>query len=70
MSKNEAKEVLLQRRFLTTAQLFEEYGFSESNQAKLRMRRAIPFNKIGRYIRYDRIEIDKWIEDNKVKVVA
>jgi len=69
MSKHETQEILLQRRFLTTAQLFEEYGFSESNQAKLRMRRAIPFNKIGRYIRYDRIEIDKWIESNRVEVL-
>jgi len=68
MSKNDTSEILLQKRFLTTAELFKEYGFSESNQAKLRMRRAIPFNKIGRYIRYDRIEIDKWIESNKVEV--
>jgi len=70
MSLNENREILLQKRFLTTAELFKEYGFGESNQAKLRMRRAIPFNKMGRYIRYDRIEIDKWIELNKVEVIA
>ena len=57
-----------EKRFLTTKELFKEYGFSESNQAKLRMRRAIPFNKMGRYIRYDRTEINKWIESNKVEV--
>jgi len=57
-----------EKRFLTATELFEEYGFSESNQAKLRMRRAIPFSKMGRYIRYDRIEINKWIENNKVEV--
>ena len=68
MSKNDTSEILLQKRFLTTAELFKEYGFSESNQAKLRMRKGIPFNKMGRYIRYDRIEIDKWIESNKVEV--
>jgi predicted DNA-binding transcriptional regulator AlpA len=61
---------LNQKRWLNPKELADEYGFTESNQGKLRMRRAIPFSKIGNYIRYDRIEIDKWIESNKVEVVA
>ncbi|MBD3807292.1 MAG: helix-turn-helix domain-containing protein [Epsilonproteobacteria bacterium] len=68
MSKTETQTHLLKKRFLTTTELFKEYGFSESNQAKMRMAKKIPFNKIGRYIRYDRVEIDKWIESNKVEV--
>jgi len=57
-------------RWLTPDELFKEYGFSKSNQDKLRMNRKIPFCKIGRYIRYDRLEIDKWIESNRVEMRA
>jgi len=59
-----------QKRWLNPKELYAEYGFTESNQGKLRMKRAIPFSKMGNYIRYDRIEIDKWIESNAVEVVA
>lgn len=59
-----------QKRWLNPKELYIEYGFTESNQGKLRMKRAIPFSKMGNYIRYDRIEIDKWIESNAVEVVA
>ena len=59
-----------EKRWLTTDDLFKEYGFSKSNQDKLRMNRKIPFNKMGRYIRYDRLEINKWIENNRVDVIA
>jgi len=59
-----------QKRWLNPKELYAEYGFTESNQGKLRMKRAIPFSKIGNYIRYDIIEIDKWLESNAVEVVA
>jgi len=58
------------KRWLTSKDLANEYGFSKSNQDKLRMNRKIPFCKIGRYVRYDRLEIDKWIENNKVDMRA
>jgi len=57
-------------RWLTPDDLATEYGFSKSTQAKMRMRMSkcqIPFCKISsKYIRYDRIEIDQWIEKHKV----
>jgi len=56
------------KRWLNGDELANEYGFSKSNQAKLRMKNKIPYSKIGRYIRYDRIEIDKWLEHNKIEV--
>ena len=59
-----------QNRWLSPNDLFKEYGFSTSNQDKLRMNRKIPFSKIGRYIRYDRKLIDLWIENNKVDMIA
>lgn len=58
------------RRWLTPKELEEEYSFSTSAQAKMRMlssKKKIPFSKIGtKFIRYDRFEIDKWLELNKV----
>jgi len=59
-----------QKRWLTPTDLFNEYGFSTSNQDKLRMKRKIPFHKIGRYVRYCRFEIDKFIENNKVEMIV
>lgn len=58
------------KRWLTPSDLEEEYGFSKSTQAKMRMvssSSTLPFSKIGKYIRYDRFEIDKWLEDHKVQ---
>jgi hypothetical protein len=55
-----------QKRWLTPENFFQEYGFSLSRQAYLRSQRRIPYSKIGRYIRYDRLEIDQWFIDHKV----
>ena len=72
MNKNEeARTQLLakaQKEWLTPSGLEEEYGFSKSTQAKYRMMRKIPFSKIGKFIRYSRSEIDRWLSDNKVEV--
>ena len=43
------------------------YAIPEQTQAKLRMDKKIPFCKISKkYIRYDRAELDKWIEGHTV----
>ncbi len=57
------------KQWLDADELHDEYGFSKSTQAKYRMDRKIPFSKIGRYIRYDRKEIDKWLKANAVQVL-
>lgn len=54
------------KRWLTIQGLEDMYDFKESTQAKLRMRKMIPFSKVGNFIRYDVIEIDKWLENNKI----
>jgi len=59
-----------QNRFMTPKQLEEEYLFSEANQSQMRMKKRIPYVKIGGYVRYDRIEIDKWLEQNAVQVIV
>jgi len=59
-----------QKRWLSPIELEAEYGFSKSTQAKMRMVSSssnIPFSKIGKYVRYDRIAIDKWLEDHQVQ---
>jgi len=55
-----------QKRWLTPKGLENVYELKESTQAKMRMKKSIPFSKVGKFIRYDTIEIDKWLENNKV----
>lgn len=55
-----------QKRWFTPKGLEDNYEIKKSTQAKMRMRGKIPFSKIGKFIRYDRLEIDKWLEKNKV----
>lgn len=59
------------KRWLSPVEFAEAYGFSISTQAKMRMasnRSTLPYSKIGgKFIRYDRIAIDKWLEDHAVQ---
>lgn len=61
----------LTKRWLSPSDLEEEYGFSKSSQSKMRMQNSnstIPFSKVGgKYIRYDRVAIDKWLEEHCVR---
>ncbi len=60
----------LLKRWLTPSDLETEYGFSKSTQAKMRMTShpsAIPFSKVGKFIRYDRHRIDEWLEKNQIQ---
>lgn len=59
-----------QKRWLNPLQLQEEYGFSKSTQAKMRMAHSsstLPFSKVGKFIRYDRVAINKWLEEHQVQ---
>jgi hypothetical protein len=59
------------KRWLSPDDLADEYGFSKSTQSKMRMQSSnstIPFSKVGgKYIRYDRVAIDKWLEEHQVR---
>ncbi|PHQ58242.1 MAG: hypothetical protein COA30_00810 [Sulfurimonas sp.] len=65
------KYAKLAKRWLSPSELAEEYGFSKSTQSKMRMASnssTIPFSKLGsKYIRYDRIAIDKWLEEHQIQ---
>lgn len=54
------------KRFLTPDELLEEYGFGKKWQDKMRSKKLIPFIKLGGYVRYDRQELDRWIEKHSV----
>ncbi len=60
----------LYKRWLNPSDLEAEYGFSKSTQAKMRMSSnasTIPFTKIGgKFILYDRILIDQWLENHQI----
>ena len=56
------------KEWLTPRELEQEFNFSQSTQAKHRMERKIPFSKIGKYIRYNRTKINKWLNDNQIEV--
>ena len=59
------------KRWLNPDELAAEYGFSTSTQAKMRMasnRSTLPYSKIGgKFIRYDRMLIDEWLENHQVQ---
>jgi predicted DNA-binding transcriptional regulator AlpA len=60
-----------QKRWLSPEEFAAEYGFSTSSQAKMRMasnRSTLPYSKIGgKFIRYDRVAINKWLENHQVQ---
>jgi len=72
MKKDKNKVDTISKRWLNPGELFEKYTISKSTQAKYRMRKSkikIPFSKLGgKFIRYDSIEIDKWLENHKVNL--
>ena len=62
------------KRWLNIEELANEYGFSKSSQYQLRKSKQIPFsqikassktNKKNGSVRYDRVLIDKWLEENR-----
>lgn len=55
-----------QKRFLTPEELMEEYSFGKKWQDKMRSKKLIPYIKLGGYVRYDRHEIDAWVEKHSV----
>ena len=44
------------------------YGIKKSTQAKLRMKRTLPFVKFGKFVYYDRQEIDQCLKNHKIEV--
>ncbi len=51
---------------LNTHKLAKELNLSESGIYQMVSQRKIPFIKIGRAIRFDLEDIEKWIEEKKI----
>ena len=54
------------QRWLNPKMFYEMYGVSISTQAKWRMNKVIVFSKVEGFVWYDRIKIDKWLEEKEV----
>ena len=56
----------IQKQWLNTKELEEEFGILKSTQAKMRMAGTLPYHKVGKYVRYHRPDIEKMFLDAKV----
>ena len=52
--------------WLSPKELFEQFGIALPTQAKYRMKKSIPYNKIGSKIFYKLSDIHRWIDNAKV----
>jgi len=59
----------IQKRLLTIKEASEYLGISEKGLYNMVYRREIPFVKLGGKLRFDIIDIEKWINDNKISCV-
>jgi len=55
-----------QSQYLTVEELCQLLKLKKSYIYDLTYRKKIPFIKIGRHLRFDLEEIQKWIENNKI----
>lgn len=53
----------IRKEWLTPADLEAEYDIPKSSQNKMRIKKYIPYSKIGGRVRYSRTAINKWLED-------
>jgi excisionase family DNA binding protein len=59
----------MEKRMLDIREAAEYLGMSESALYKKVWKRQVPFViKIGRALRFDKVRMDEWIEDNFLKI--
>ena len=54
------------KEYITPEELAREYGMSVSTQSKMRSAKKIPYHKIGSYVRYKIVDINKWLDDANI----
>ena len=59
----------LKELWMTPEELEKELGITISAQTRMRAERKIPFYKIGKFIKYNKQEINEWILSHKVEVI-
>ena len=60
------QQIHIPKLWLTPDDLETEFSIGKVRQGALRSKRMIPFSKRGRYIRYNRDDINQWFLDAKV----
>ena len=60
-------DTTVKKEWLSPEELETEFGIKRSTQNKMRMRRTIPYSKIGaKVVRYNRERINQWLHNAKV----
>ncbi len=57
---------VMEKRWLSPSDLEEDFGIKISTQNNLRRAKTIPYSKFGKHVTYDRIKINKMLEDSEV----
>lgn len=53
---------MIEQRLLDSKQAATYLGTTERHLRDLVYRREIPFTKVGRKLRFDRVRLDRWID--------
>jgi len=61
-----SKWKMVKKRLLIVKEASEYLGITENALYCMVYRRQIPFVKIGKRLKFDKIDLDKWIEKQKI----
>ncbi|MFA5455567.1 MAG: DNA-binding protein [Sulfurimonas sp.] len=56
----------IKKDWLSPKELLEDFGVTITTQNRLRMEKKIPYAKIGKIVRYNRIKINGWFESHSI----
>jgi len=56
----------VKKDWLNPKELHEEFGISITKQNRYRREKKIPFTKLGNATLYKRVQIESWLDDNRV----
>ena len=57
------------KRFLDVKEVSNEYGLAVSTLYTMVSQRRIPYTKMGRRTKFDRVELDRWIHTHSVNPI-
>lgn len=70
MKRNQGKIQPVVPRYMTAAQVADYIGSTEPTIRSWTCRRKIPAIRKGRFVRYDRIAIDAWMQKDATKTLS
>jgi len=60
----------MEKRFVGIEEMAEYLGLKKGTLYAWIFRREIPYLKIGRLVKFDIMEIEKWLKEKRVKEIA